>query len=66
MDVTPYLALRSAPQVLFNHLDERRSRPRFMLPTPDGDWRAVTWGNFARETGARGGELPRRGRHPPR
>lgn len=49
MDVTPYLALRTAPQVLFDHLDERRSRPRFMLPTPDGDWRAVTWGNFARQ-----------------
>jgi long-chain acyl-CoA synthetase len=49
MDVTPYLALRSAPQVVFDHLAERRSRPRFMLPTPDGDWRAVTWGNFARQ-----------------
>jgi acyl-CoA synthetase (AMP-forming)/AMP-acid ligase II len=49
MDVTPYLALRSAPQVVFDHLAARRARPRFMLPTADGDWRAVTWGAFARQ-----------------
>ncbi len=49
MDVTPYLALRTAPQVVFEHLAERRARPRFMLPSPDGDWRAVTWGAFARQ-----------------
>ncbi len=49
MDVSPYLVLRSAPQVVFDHLDERRARPRFMLPTADGDWTVVTWGNFARQ-----------------
>ncbi len=47
MDVTPYLELKTAPQWVFDALDERRTRPRFMVPTEDGDWRAVTWGRFA-------------------
>ena len=46
MDVTPYLELKPAPVVLFEALEERRARPRFMLPTEEGDWRAVTWGAF--------------------
>ncbi len=50
MDVTPYLeVMHPAPRVLFESLDTRRTRPRFMLPTPDGNWEAVTWGAFARE-----------------
>ncbi len=48
MDVTPYLELKPAPRAVFDHLAERRARPRFMLPTPDGDWRAVTWGAYAK------------------
>lgn len=47
MDVTPYLELKPAPAWVFERLQERRSRVRFMLPTPDGDWRAVTWGAYA-------------------
>lgn len=47
MDVTPYLELKPAPAWVFARLEERRSRVRFMLPTPDGDWRAVTWGAYA-------------------
>ncbi|MBL8957768.1 MAG: long-chain fatty acid--CoA ligase [Myxococcaceae bacterium] len=47
MDVTPYLEIKPAPRVVFDALPERRTRVRFMLPTPDGDWRAVTWGAFA-------------------
>jgi long-chain acyl-CoA synthetase len=49
MDVTPYLELKPAPKVVFDALPERRSRPRFMLPTEDGDWRVVTWGAFAKQ-----------------
>jgi long-chain acyl-CoA synthetase len=50
MDVTPYLeVMHPAPRVLFESLEARRTRPRFMLPTGDGDWQAVTWGAFARE-----------------
>lgn len=49
MDVTPYLDdLKPAPRAVFDSLPERSSRVRFMLPTPDGDWSAVTWGRFAR------------------
>ena len=49
MDVTPYLDLEIAPRAVFDALDERRTRPRFMLPSADGDWRAVTWGAFAKQ-----------------
>jgi len=47
MDVTPFLDLKIAPRAVFDTLPERRTRPRFMLPTPEGDWRVVTWGAFA-------------------
>ncbi|MFT3835947.1 MAG: AMP-dependent synthetase/ligase [Myxococcaceae bacterium] len=47
MDVTRYLEVKPAPKAVFDSLPERRTRARFMLPTPDGDWRSVTWGAFA-------------------
>ena len=47
LDITPYLELKSAPHAVFDALEERRSRPRFMVPTGDGDYRAVTWGSHA-------------------
>lgn len=49
MDVSPYLDVRPAPRWVFDLLPERRSRPRFMLPTSDGDWRALTWWAFAKQ-----------------
>ncbi|MBI5479643.1 MAG: AMP-binding protein [Deltaproteobacteria bacterium] len=49
MDVTPYLELKTAPQVLFDALPERGARVRFMVPTNDGDWRAVTYHGLARQ-----------------
>ena len=52
MDITPYLELRIAPRAVFDSLDERRTRARFMLPTGkggSGDWRSVTWGAFAEQ-----------------
>src|ERR1700689_457589 len=49
MDVTPFSELKIAPRAIFDTLPERRTRPRFMLPTDDGDWRMVTWGGFARQ-----------------
>lgn len=48
MDITPYLELKPAPRAVFDSLSERQSRVRFMVPTPDGDWRAVTWAAFAK------------------
>ena len=53
MDVSPYLTeMHPAPRVLFEGLATRRSRPRFMLPTQEGDWEAMTWGAFASEVEA--------------
>src|SRR5579859_5709289 len=49
MDITPFLELRIAPRAVIDSLPERRSRVRFMIPTEDGDWTAVTWGAFARQ-----------------
>ncbi len=49
MDPTPFLEPRIAPRAIFDRLEERRARPRFFVPTPTGDWRAVTWGAFADE-----------------
>lgn len=49
MDITPYLEQRTAPRAVFDHLAERRTRARFMLPAGDGDWSAVTWGAFAQQ-----------------
>jgi len=48
MDVTAYLEPKIAPRAVFDSLPERRSRARFMVPNGD-DWRAVTWGAFARQ-----------------
>ncbi len=47
MDVTPYLEPRIAPRAVFDSLEERRSRVRFMLPDGGGDFRAITWGAYA-------------------
>ena len=47
MDITPYTELKIAPRAVFDTLEERKTRVRFMLPTLDGDWRSVTWGAFA-------------------
>lgn len=49
MDVSDYLDVKPAPRAVFDDLEERRTRPRFMLPTDGGDWRSVTWGEFAGE-----------------
>lgn len=49
MDITPFQELKIAPRAVFDTLAERGTRPRFMLPTPDGDWTVVTWNAFARQ-----------------
>ncbi len=48
MDVTKYLDLRPAPRAVFDALDERRSRARYMVPE-SGGYRAVTFGDVADE-----------------
>lgn len=47
MDISPFLELSIAPRAVFDSLKERGSRVRFMLPTPQGDWNAITWNAFA-------------------
>ncbi|MFB6263659.1 MAG: long-chain fatty acid--CoA ligase [Bradymonadaceae bacterium] len=47
MDVNDYLDVRPAPAAIFEWLDERASRPRFMTRTDGDGWHAVTWGEFA-------------------
>jgi long-chain acyl-CoA synthetase len=52
MDVSPYIDdITIAPKAVFDELDARRTRVRFMLPEEraDGtrDWSAMTWGAFA-------------------
>ena len=48
MDITAFLELKPAPRAIFDALPERKTRPRFMLPTTKGDWAAVTWGAYAK------------------
>ncbi|MDP2271170.1 MAG: AMP-binding protein [Archangium sp.] len=48
MDITPFLELKPAPRAIFDSLPERKTRPRFMLPTAEGDWQAVTWSAYAK------------------
>ncbi len=48
MDVTKYLELRPAPRAIFDALDERRDRTRFMVPDVGG-YRAVSVGDVADE-----------------
>jgi long-chain acyl-CoA synthetase len=49
MDIAPFRELKIAPRAIFDTLADRRTRPRFFLPSEDGDWRAVTWGAHAQQ-----------------
>jgi long-chain acyl-CoA synthetase len=49
VDASKFHELKIAPRAVFDSLAERRTRVRFMVPTADGDYRAVTWGAFANE-----------------
>jgi long-chain acyl-CoA synthetase len=46
LDPARYEELAPAPRAVFDRLDERRTRPRFMVRDGD-DWRSVTWGAYA-------------------
>lgn len=48
MDVSRYLDVRIAPKAIFDHLEERASRPRYMVPEGDG-WLPVTYSEHASE-----------------
>ncbi len=48
MDITPFTELKIAPRAVFDSLEARKARPRFLLPKGK-DWQAVTWGAFAEQ-----------------
>ncbi len=48
IDLARYEELRPGPRAVFDRLEERRVRARFMVREGD-DWRAVTWGAYARD-----------------
>lgn len=49
MDVSAFNEIEIAPKTVFDFLPERKTRVRFMLPTDDGEWEAMTWGAFANQ-----------------
>jgi len=49
MDITPFLDLRPAPYGVLDRLATHRDRPRFYVRNSDKSWRAVTWGEHARD-----------------
>jgi long-chain acyl-CoA synthetase len=49
MDITPFLELKIAPRAVFDALDERKDLVRFMVPAGNGEWRKVTFGEFAEQ-----------------
>ena len=49
MDITAFQDLKIAPSAVFDSLEARRDRVRFMVPTTGGEYRKVTWQEFADE-----------------
>ncbi|HVV87144.1 MAG TPA: AMP-dependent synthetase/ligase [Kofleriaceae bacterium] len=64
MDVTPHLALRTAPRVVLDQVAARGDQVRFRVRKPDGSWSAVTWADFARQLRAVAALLVERGVQP--
>ncbi len=46
IDLARYEEIAPAPHAVFDRLEERRTRSRFMVKDGD-DWRSVTWGAYA-------------------
>ncbi len=49
LDLSRFREPKPAPKILVDALLERRTRARFMVETADGDFRAVTWGAYAKQ-----------------
>ena len=49
LELEQYLELKIAPRAVFDRLDERRDRVRYVVPQKDGSSRDVTWGEHAAE-----------------
>ncbi len=56
LDLARYETLKPAPRTIFERLDERATRVRFMVPEGD-DYRAVTWSRYAKTIRAIGSYL---------
>ena len=49
MDVSDFLEVLPAPRAVFDRLEQRADRSRYMVRTPGGEWRAITWREHADE-----------------
>ncbi len=47
MDASHFQEIMIAPRAVFNALPAHGGKPRFMVQTPEGGWRPVTWQEFA-------------------
>jgi long-chain acyl-CoA synthetase len=47
MDVSAHLEIKPAPAILLERAATRSAQPRYMLPTADGGWKPLTWGEHA-------------------
>jgi len=47
MDVSAHLEVKPAPAILLERAATRSAQPRYMLPTADGGWKPLTWGDHA-------------------
>lgn len=47
MDVSAFLEIRAAPQVLFGQLPQRAQQIRFQVAQFDGSWHPITWQAFS-------------------
>lgn len=56
LDLARYETIKPAPRTIFERLDERATRVRFMVPEGD-DYRAVTWSRYAKTIRAIGSYL---------
>ncbi len=47
MDVSAHLEIKPAPAVLLERAATRAAQPRYMLPTSEGGWKPLSWGEHA-------------------
>jgi long-chain acyl-CoA synthetase len=47
MDVSAHLEVKPAPALLFDRAATRPDQPRYMLPTGEGGWTPLSWGEHA-------------------
>ena len=64
MEVSAHLEVKPAPAILFERAATRSAQPRYMLPTAEGGWKPVTWGEHAEAVRSTAAGLIERGLEP--